>query len=99
MEFSFEYFKQSPTVEALYTCCKSDLILVADDYDIAISKGATKKAIRDVVQENLVADGVLIIEPKSRDVDAVSGTDGDKAEASAQFPTVNPDFAAVGTNY
>ncbi len=90
MEFSFEYFKQSPTVEALYTCRKSDLILVADYYDITISKGATKKVIRDVVQENLVADGVLIIEPKSRDVDAVSGTDGDKAEASAQFPTVDP---------
>ncbi len=74
----------------LYTCCKSDLILVADYYDIAISKADTKQAIRDVVQENLVAAGVLIIEPKSRDVDAVSVTDGDGAEASAQFLTVDP---------
>ncbi len=89
MEFSIEYFKQSPTVEALYTCRKSDLILVTDYYHITISKVATKKTIRDVVQENLVAEGVLIIEPKSRDMDAVSGTDGDKAEASAQFPTVD----------
>ncbi len=63
MEFSIQDFKQSPTVEALNTCRKSDLILVADYYDIAISKADTKQAIRDVVQENLVAVGVLTIEP------------------------------------
>ncbi len=43
MEFSFESFKRSPTVEALYTCHKSDLILVTDYYDITISKGLPKR--------------------------------------------------------
>ncbi|KAF4100988.1 hypothetical protein G5714_019184 [Onychostoma macrolepis] len=40
--------------------------------------------------------GVLIREPKSRDVDAVV-MDGDGAEASAQFPTVDPN-PLVGLN-
>ncbi|KAF4105227.1 hypothetical protein G5714_014558 [Onychostoma macrolepis] len=97
MEFSIEEFKRSPTVEALNTYRKSDLILVAGYYDITISKADTKQAIRDVVQENLVAAGVLIREPKLRDVDAVVVTDGDGAEASAQFPTVDPN-PLVGLN-
>lgn len=49
MEFSIEAFKHSLTVETLYSCRKSDLILVADYYDISLSKVATKQAIRDVV--------------------------------------------------
>ncbi|MGL5884540.1 MAG: hypothetical protein ACRCY2_00695, partial [Bombilactobacillus sp.] len=82
MEFSIEAFKQCPTVEALRSCRKSDLILVADYYDIAISKVAAKQAIRDVVQENLVSAGVLKIEPELQDVGA---------EASVQIPTADSD--------
>ncbi len=74
---------------------KSNVILVADYYDIAISKVDTKQAIRDVVQENLVAAGFLTIEPESRDVDAGSVIDG--AEASAQFSMVDPN-PLIGLN-
>lgn len=40
MEFSIEAFKQAPSREVLESCRKTDLFLIADFYDISLSKTA-----------------------------------------------------------
>ncbi len=49
MEFSLEAFKQAPSREALDVCRKTDLYLIADFYDISVTKAARKQEVRDVI--------------------------------------------------
>ncbi len=43
MEFSIEVFRQKPSYEILGLCRKNDLYVIADFYDIPITKTARKK--------------------------------------------------------
>lgn len=54
---------------------------------IYLSKVATKQVIQNVVQENLVLDEVLKVEPVVRDVNAAYATDG-LGEEAVQIPMV-----------
>ncbi len=59
MEFSVEVFRQKPSYDILGLCRKNDLYLIADFYDISITKTARKKDVREVIEVALLQQGVL----------------------------------------
>ncbi len=63
MEFSLEAFKQAPSREALDVCRKTDLYLIADFYDISVTKAARKQEVRDVIDVALTQHGILQLSP------------------------------------
>lgn len=63
MEFSLEAFKQAPSREALELCRKTDLYLIADFYDISVTKTARKQEVRDEIDAALTQHGILQLSP------------------------------------
>ncbi len=78
MEFSIDVFRQKPSYEILGLCPKNDLYLIADFYDIPITKTARKKEVREVIEMALVQQGVLsAVQPlESDDANVGEGVSG-----------------------
>ncbi len=85
MEFSIENFKKAPSWEALESCRKFDLYLVADFYEIPVVKTAKKKEVLDVIQTALLQQGIL--QPSSSiEVDELQGPEASTDYASGSDP-------------
>ncbi len=78
MEFSIEVFRQKPSYEILGLCRKNDLYVIADFYDIPITKTARKKEVREVIEVALEQQGVLsAVQPlESDDANIGEGVSG-----------------------
>ncbi|KAL7882863.1 hypothetical protein SRHO_G00005210 [Serrasalmus rhombeus] len=66
MEFHLDKFVLSPSVEGLVQCRKADLLMVAEFYNVPVSRSARKAEIRDVLLATLREDGRLPVSPDSR---------------------------------
>lgn len=59
MEFDLVKFTLSPTVEEFDRCRKKDLIVIAEFFNIPVSKEAKKQCIKDELYRKLVQAGIL----------------------------------------
>ncbi len=59
MEFDFISFTFSPTIEVFERCRKADLFLIADFFNIEVSRQDTKQVIKDYLREKLADEGIL----------------------------------------
>ncbi len=83
MEFSVEVFGQKPSYDILGLCRKNDLYLIADFYDISITKTARKKNVREVIEVALVQQGVLpAVKPFESDANIGEGASGGEGSLS-----------------
>ncbi|XP_049340179.1 uncharacterized protein LOC125804771 [Astyanax mexicanus] len=63
MAFSLEKFVMSPSVEALETCRKADLLCVGEFYKVSLPRSARKAEIRDVLISKLCEIQRLPVSP------------------------------------
>lgn len=59
MDFDLVKFTLSPTVEEFDRCRKGDLILIAEFFNIPVSKEAKKQCLKDELYRRLVQAGIL----------------------------------------
>ncbi len=59
MEFDLISFTFSPTIEVFERCRKADLFLIADFFNIEVSRQDTKQVIKDYLREKLADEGIL----------------------------------------
>lgn len=64
MEFDLVKFTLSPTVEEFDRCRKKDLIVIAEFFNIPVSKEAKKQCIKDELYRKLVQAGILPADSK-----------------------------------
>ncbi len=58
-KFELDKFAVAPTEKQLEQCRKDDLLLIADFYDIAVSRSALKREIKEALHTELVKQKVL----------------------------------------
>lgn len=59
MEFDLVAFTLSPTIEVFQKCRKKDLLVIADFYNLTVTKEAKKQVIKTSLFEQLVKAGIL----------------------------------------
>ncbi len=59
MEFDLIAFTLSPTAEAFDRCRKVDLLLIADFFNIDVSREAAKRVIKQTLHDTLIEMGIL----------------------------------------
>ncbi len=81
MEFDLTPFTLYPTTEKFNKCRKSDLLQIADFFNILVPKEGSKQVVKEKLYSELVETGILPDE-------SVEGLAGD--EDSVTFPSINP---------
>ncbi len=70
-------FSTAPASDILGLCSKNDLYLIADFYDISITKTARKNDVREVIEVALVQQGILpAVKPFGSDANVGEGASG-----------------------
>ncbi|GAA6088362.1 uncharacterized protein LOC122148207 [Tachysurus ichikawai] len=80
-KFELDLFAIQPSVEQLDICRKDDLFLIADLYQIKVSRGAVKRDLKQVIFKHLVESGVLSERSEAGVADEVHIPMGEGAES------------------
>ncbi|XP_035984480.1 uncharacterized protein LOC118558122 [Fundulus heteroclitus] len=88
--FSLEDFVSSPSWTKLEKCRKSDLLMLADHYDVKVSSSDRKSELKGILCEKLVEKGVLQTAAVKEVEDTALGAVGDAALADVPAASSEP---------